>query len=601
MTHRIFLSWFCVLAMGVIGCAPAARTFVTASGDRLVEGKRSVRFVSFNIPNLHYVEDNHAFEERLPFRLPTAFEIRDALTAIDQMGGEVVRIYTLSVRKADDPPDMPRHVVAPGEFNEAAFRVLDQVVAIAEELDIRLIVPFVDNWWWWGGINEYAAFRGKEKGAFWTDREIIADFKETIRYLLTRTNTVTGIMYRDDPTILAWETGNELESPYPWVTEIAAFIKEIDPNHLVIDGYHSTVLRQEAIDDPKIDLLTTHHYTPADQMVRDITENLNRVRGKKPYFVGEFGFIPTDGIERVLDTVIEGNAMGALLWSLRFRNRDGGFYRHYENDDYRSYHWPGFPSGDQWDETEVLALVRDKAAGIRGVQLSRLPVPEPPQLLPVSHPAEISWRGSVGALSYVVERAPAATGPWKILATGVSDAAIAYRPLFGDTTMAPGENTFYRVRAQNKSGASEPSNVVGPVTLTTDRLVDELVTFDRTHELDGSPELVSDRLQLFRYDISRVSGTESDAIIYKVPGWIRDVRVYAHLPENRAGLTMEVSVDGDRYVRPIYSARDYSGGTLPYHPVLLATNGVAGNTSYVRLNWTGEAQVGRVEIDYLRR
>jgi mannan endo-1,4-beta-mannosidase len=40
----------------------------------------------------------------------------------------------------------------------------------------------VDNWKWQGGRAEYAGFRGKTKDDFWTDPQLIADFKETIRF-----------------------------------------------------------------------------------------------------------------------------------------------------------------------------------------------------------------------------------------------------------------------------------------------------------------------------------------------------------------------------------------------------------------------------------
>jgi hypothetical protein len=40
-----------------------------------------------------------------------------------------------------------------------------------------------------GGIVEYAGFRGKPADAFWTDPQVIADFKQTIAYVLNRKNT----------------------------------------------------------------------------------------------------------------------------------------------------------------------------------------------------------------------------------------------------------------------------------------------------------------------------------------------------------------------------------------------------------------------------
>ena len=98
----------------------------------------------------------------------------------------------------------PRHVTAAGVFNEDAFRALDLVLARANAHGVRLIIPFVDNWKWWGGRGEYAGFRGREPKDFWTDPEVISDFKKTIEYVITRKNTVTGVLYRDDKAILTW-------------------------------------------------------------------------------------------------------------------------------------------------------------------------------------------------------------------------------------------------------------------------------------------------------------------------------------------------------------------------------------------------------------
>jgi len=301
--------------------------FVYRHGDKLMDEHGELRFVSFNIPNLHYVEDNMPFTEMNPWRLPNEFEIADALEAVRQMGGQVVRIYCLSVRVSGEDTNIPRHIIGPGQFDEKAFETLDMVLAVANRKGIRVIIPFIDNWKWWGGVGSAAAFRDKKLQDFWTDPQLFEDYKKIVSFVINRTNTVTGVKYRDDKAVLAWETGNELVCPHEWTTKAAAYMKSLDNNHLVLDGFHTTNLRDESIQDENIDIVTTHHYSKNPvETVGQIKSNMAKARGKKPYFVGEFGFIPTDAVETVLQTVIEENVSGALIWSLRYRSRDGGFY-----------------------------------------------------------------------------------------------------------------------------------------------------------------------------------------------------------------------------------------------------------------------------------
>ena len=210
--------------------------FITRRGDQLFDGDKPYRFISFNIPNLMVQEDAYEFTKPNPWRWPDEFEIEDALESVRQMGGQVVRTYVLSVhRDGSDMGDVV-HVERPGEFNEEGFRALDKVVEIAKRKGIRVIIPFVDQAKWWGGIGEYAAFRGKPAEAFWSDPQVIEDFEATVKYLLERKNVYTGVAYRDEPAIFGWETGNEILPTPEWTREIAAYIKELDKNHIVIDG-----------------------------------------------------------------------------------------------------------------------------------------------------------------------------------------------------------------------------------------------------------------------------------------------------------------------------------------------------------------------------
>jgi hypothetical protein len=353
--------------------------FIRRDGDVLKDGDREFRFLSFNIPNLHYVEDDMRFDRSMPFRLPDAFEIDDALGAIEQIGGQVVRTYTLAVKKVDDPPDLPRYILGPGQFNEEAFKTLDAVIAAAHRHRVRLIIPFVDQWSWWGGTAELVAFRGKKPEEVWTDPQVIEDFKNIITFVVNRVNTVTGTRYRDDKAILAWETGNELHSPPAWTKQIVAHIKSLDPQHLVLDGTHREVLLPSSLEDANIDFVQTHHYEKDPRsMIAHIFESAKMAKGKKPYFVGEFGFLGTEALCAVMDTVRDQKITGALLWSLRYRSRDGGFYWHHEpagGDYFKAYHWPGFASGEKYDERRLMQFVRERAFAIQGLTVPPLPKP----------------------------------------------------------------------------------------------------------------------------------------------------------------------------------------------------------------------------------
>lgn len=586
----------------------AFENFIRRDGDVLKDGNREFRFLSFNIPNLHFVEDDMRFDCRMPFRFPDEFEINDALGTIAQMGGQVVRTYTLAVKKADDPADQPRYILGPGQFNEEAFATLDRVIAAAHKHRIRLILPFIDQWSWWGGTAELAAFRGKKAEEIWTDPQLIQDFKDIITYVLTRKNTVTGVTYRDDKAILAWETGNELKSPAAWVSQIAAHIKSLDSNHLVLDGTQREVLLQSSLDDANVDFVTTHHYEKDPRaMIDHVRQSAKMARGKKPYFLGEFGFLGTDALCAVMDAAIEEKLAGALLWSLRCRTREGGFYWHHEpygGDLFKAYHWPGFPIGEKYDEKNLMRLVRERAFAIQGVTPPPLPKPAAPKLLSVSQGAQMSWQGSVGAECYDVQRAEAPQGPWTAVGLGVCEAQVQYRPLFVDESVRPGKQYYYRVIARNSSGSSEPSNGVGPVRVTCRTLVDELWNDSRIFLKEGKLAFAENEARKFKEDCHRLAGVAQSSVVYYAPGGIQAARAFLFTQSDQPVVRMLFSKDG-RTFEPVEStiqgvathgedaygflkARRYSGAPASW------------GCDYVKIEFLTEAQLSRVEIDYGR-
>jgi hypothetical protein len=553
-------------------------------------------FVGFNVPNLHYIEDDWRFDSRQRFRLPDEFEITNAFETLTRLGSPVTRIYTVSVRKASDTAGTVRHVIGPREYDEQAFLALDRVVAEASRRNIRLIVPFIDNWHWWGGVAELAALRGKRASAFYTDPELMGDYQELVRRIILRKNTLTGRAYRDEPGIWAWETGNELEAPWAWTEQAARFIKSLDSSRPVIDGVFSPSVREEALASADVDIVTSHHYGSLETTLGLVRTNLERAHGRKPYFVGELGFLAPEGVERVVNTVREGGGLGTLLWSLRTHNRDGGFYWHGENENHGACHFPGFDSGARYRERELFDVIRRLAFSTRGEPVPPSTVPLAPTLLPASTPSALTWQGAAGAASYRVERSRSASGPWDPLASGISDARYPYRPLFTDVTAAPRVPYYYRVFAENPAGASLPSAVLGPLVTSHRVLVDEIEDRGLMSRVDGELEFVTQKPSLFKYDFSRVRGP--GGLEYRTPGDLLAVRVYVHVREG-AG---DVVVGGAAGTTDGFSmtAVDHSGGVdqpTDYRPVRIDAR-PEGRTRAVRLSVPRGAHVGRVELDY---
>lgn len=436
--------------------------FITVEGDKLYEGDKEFRFITFNIPNLHVNEDPmpdgwHRNEQ---------WEIEDAFRTISQIGGRVIRMYVPSIRGGIRPGfDKMAHIYAPGEYDEELFRDLDLVLKTANEFGIRVIIPLVDNNRYFGGNLEFAAFYNtgneeKTRDDFYNDPEIVAGFKHYVAFMLERVNTYTGIPYKEDKAIMAWETGNEISPPPHWSQEIAALIKNIAPNQLVMDG--NFYIQESSLHIPELDILSAHYYWGREMLLDSLRADIELIDGKKPFIVGEVPVRDTVELASLLDTIINNNVVGLGVWSLRFRDIKGGFYFHYHGGPAPMgglvYRWPGFPNGDIVNERGVFKVMRRKAHEIKGVPMPPLPVPEPPYLFDITADGKIGWRGQTGSAYFILEKAEKKNGPWLVAEGELYDDGCPFEPF--QLTDEHGKGLFYRMKAVNESGVSQPSNIV---------------------------------------------------------------------------------------------------------------------------------------------
>jgi hypothetical protein len=615
------------IALSIIGlqsgfaAEPSSRFqhFITRQGNTLYDGDKEFRFVGANMPGLVLPYDWTLY---LPERmhLPTPWEQEDAFKTLDQMNGRVVRTWNLPMCDPKAQPQPWHYVIGPGQFNEEAFKVVDNLLALANKYGVRVMLDLTaESGDYLGGIGTYAAYRGKKRAEFYTDPQLKEDYKTTVRHVLTRTNTITGVAYRDDKAVLAWQFGNEMHTaPDAWLSEMAAYIKSLDKNHLVAETRHRP--GQPLMVDPNIDLVTRHLYSNyrgvgggwPDAMRAEMA----KLNGARPMFIGEFGpyidgkmFTHENVVgetRKFLDYVqSEPGICGALLWSMYFHHSNGGFYWHQimTYPAVWSYHWPGFPSAEAQREIGIMQTMREAAFRIEGKPVPPVPAPDAPELLPIEDVPMLSWRGSAGASGYDIERAPRVSGPWKTTAKNVSDADIAYRPLFSDTTARAGQTWFYRVTARNVSGASQPSNVVGPVKVKRVCLADELQDCSRVHAKSDGLKLNNDYNALYAEYLFRAKGSTNDWLSYKVAAHIESVKVTAFFAKDTADLTLQVSADGRTFTAlqparterrlaspPSGPARGQRRTMVEYECAVPAGN------RCLKLFWNGPAELDRVEI-----
>ncbi|MCX6953967.1 MAG: hypothetical protein NTV51_17605 [Verrucomicrobia bacterium] len=466
-------------------------TFITRRGDKFFEGEAEFRFVSANLPDVlqiitHYRFDSDQRDAR--YRLPDDFELRDSVRTVRQLGGRVMRTFVLTCRAEPAPAFM---FAVGGERvvpNEAALRVLDRLLQLCHEEGVRLIVPLVA---YNSGIRGDVTTYGQD---FWTvGSGANRRFKDMLALFLNRTNAFTGVRYRDDPAILAWQTGNELvigetADRRAWLHDTAAYVKKLDTKHLLIDGRNrpADVFGQydEFAADPNLDAVSYHTYVHLPQantaagtlrLMREMTQ------GKIPLLVTEIAMTtPPAALRALLDEVVGGGTVGAAWWGVRVHNRDGGFYKHSDRgSQFEDLNWPGFadPAGylpEIAREQELCTILADYAARIRGLPPAPVGPPAPPVLLPASDVGHLSWRGATGAQSYELQRAERPDGLWSVLEPRLQDHLVVCAPLYCDASAEEGRSYLYRIIARNAAGASAPSAAVGPLKVGPRWLVDEL-------------------------------------------------------------------------------------------------------------------------------
>lgn len=166
--------------------------FVTVCDNYFVLDGKSFYFSGSNNYYLHYTSNTM---------------IDSVLESASSMHLKVMRCWGFIDGEAHNSCVMQPEL---GVYDDSGFERLDYAINKASKLGIKLIIPFVNNWDDFGGMNQYVSWAGANShDDFYTNSTCVAGYKNYINYMLNHVNTYSGIAYKDDPTIMAWELANE--------------------------------------------------------------------------------------------------------------------------------------------------------------------------------------------------------------------------------------------------------------------------------------------------------------------------------------------------------------------------------------------------------
>ena len=178
--------------------------------------------------------------------------VHETLDAMRELGLDVVR--TWAFMDGNEKSFDGRFTQGTrGDFRESSHAALDRLLTTCREKNLRVILTLTNYWPDYGGIDRYVEWAREEGDSnarrredFYTSTKCRDAFAKYVEFLAGRRNTVTGQLYRDDPTIFSYQLINEPRVRgdtsdgavfEEWVRAFAETIRRVDGGrHLVSVG-----------------------------------------------------------------------------------------------------------------------------------------------------------------------------------------------------------------------------------------------------------------------------------------------------------------------------------------------------------------------------
>lgn len=217
---------------------------ISTNGTRFIKNNQVFKIVGSN----YWQAINVAAQNPAKFKRELQFLKSQQINAIRIMAG------------SEGPDTEPYRMLpslqpSPGVYNQEILKGLDIVLDECRKLDIVVIMVLSNFWHWSGGFAQYLAWsRGtsikyptrdpatwpefeQNTAKFYGDAKCNQMYRDHIKFIMTRVNSVNNLPYAKDTTIFGWEIANEpRESRFEWIDSTCAFIKSHSPHQLVTVG-----------------------------------------------------------------------------------------------------------------------------------------------------------------------------------------------------------------------------------------------------------------------------------------------------------------------------------------------------------------------------
>ncbi|GJN89919.1 hypothetical protein Rhopal_002908-T1 [Rhodotorula paludigena] len=268
----------------------AQDSFVTRNGSRLVLAGHDFKAVG---PNIYWLGLDENVGPGPSY--PGKGRVLEAMAIASAMGATTIRSQSLGISVGTGLSlENALGVFKPD--GDPAWDAIDFAIFAARRYGLRVILPLTDQYdYYHGGIPTFLRWRNLSSTDFSPfydlSSPVYSDFTLYIRTLLNHTSPYTNLTLAQDPTVLAFETGNELSGwtgrdyppPVEWTTAIAQLLKELAPQTLVLSGTYG--VREAELHIDEVDI-SDHFYPPS--LHRLSRSSSRAASAQKPFLVGEY-------------------------------------------------------------------------------------------------------------------------------------------------------------------------------------------------------------------------------------------------------------------------------------------------------------------------